>query len=74
MISLTFVLATGVKLIMIPFASARKPKPRANPHLYYNKTFDALHMTGFPGLFVLGNLAVGFFDNNKPLAYNTMQP
>src|SRR5260370_11680036 len=38
MISFTLVLATGVKLIIIPFASARGPRPPANLHAYYNRT------------------------------------
>src|SRR6267378_4713001 len=38
MISFTLVLATGVKLIIIPFASARGTRPPANLHAYYNRT------------------------------------
>jgi isocitrate dehydrogenase (NAD+) len=38
MISFTLVLATGVKLIMVPFASASGPKPPATLHAYYNRT------------------------------------
>jgi isocitrate dehydrogenase (NAD+) len=38
MISFTLVLATGVKLIMIPIASARGPRPPAILHAYYNRT------------------------------------
>src|SRR5713101_7525034 len=38
MISFTLVLATGVKLIIIPFASARGPRPPAILLTYYNRT------------------------------------
>src|SRR5256714_14215940 len=61
MISFTLVLATGVKLIIIPFASAREASPRANPPSYYNKSLKASHITGFPSPFVLSNVAVRTF-------------
>src|SRR5713101_7139514 len=43
MISFTLVLATGVKLIIIAFASARGPRPPAILHAYYNRTRFQLH-------------------------------
>src|SRR6202011_4534786 len=41
MISLTLVLATGVRLIIIPLASGRGLRPRSL--IYYSKPFDLLH-------------------------------
>jgi hypothetical protein len=46
MISFTFVLATGVKLIMIPFASASGPKPPAIYMLIITEPYAKCMMTG----------------------------
>src|ERR1700730_1280895 len=47
MISFTLVLATGVKLIIIPFASASGPKPPAILHAYYSRTLFRPHKGRF---------------------------
>jgi len=70
MISFTLVLATGVKLIMIPFASASGPKPPAMLRAYYIRTSIQPHK----GPFFPSNLVLLAFDKNMPFAYNTMQP
>jgi len=69
MISFTLVLATGVKLIMIPFASASDPKPPAMLRLYYNRTPFSPHKEGF----VSSNPAAAPFDKDIAFTYNTMQ-
>jgi hypothetical protein len=45
MISLTLVLATGVRLIIIPLASGRWLRPRSLIH--YSKPFQLLHGEAF---------------------------
>jgi hypothetical protein len=70
MISFTLVLATGVKLIMIPFASAGGPWPPAIVLGHYNRTLFPPHRAPF----VSSNSAPRAFDKDTAIAYNTMQP
>src|ERR1700726_2375203 len=69
-ISFTLVLATGVKLIMVPFASASGPEPPAILHPDYNRTAFPPHKQGF----LPSNSAPHTFDKPITITYNTMQP
>jgi hypothetical protein len=70
MISFTLVLATGVKLIMIPFASARGPKAASKltrliiAESYFSRT----------GVVPCKQLGLPAFDKPLRFAYNTMHP
>jgi hypothetical protein len=70
MISFTLVLATGVKLIMIPFASASGPSRQLSyVPIITEPYFRRTKHRSFP--------ATQFrraFDKDKAIAYNTMQP
>src|ERR1700730_11736250 len=70
MISFTLVLATGVKLIIIPFASASGPKPPAILHAYYSRTLFRPHKGGS----FRAPRHLPHFDNEMTFEYNTMQP
>src|SRR3984893_9837658 len=70
MISLTLVLATGVRLIIIPLASGRVPGPR--PLIYYSKPFDLLHGETFQTHTPVETLRGSFLKNAGSIAYNMM--
>ena len=70
MISLTLVLATGVRLIIIPLASGRVLRPRSLIH--YSKPFDLLHGETFQTRTPVETLVGSFLKNAESFAYNMM--
>jgi hypothetical protein len=70
MISLTLVLATGVRLIIIPLASGRGLKPRTSN--YYSKSFDLLHGEAFQTRTPVETLPGSFLKYAGRFTYNVM--
>src|ERR1700688_180952 len=70
MISLTLVLATGVRLIIIPLASGRGLRPRS--FKYYSKPFDLLHGAAFQKRTRLETPLRSFLKKPRRVVYNVM--
>src|ERR1700692_3271132 len=70
MISLTLVLATGVRLIIIPLASGRWLRPRSL--IYYSKPFDPLHGAAFQKRTRLETPLGSFLKKPRRFVYNVM--
>jgi hypothetical protein len=70
MISFTLVLATGVKLIMIPFASASGPSRQLSYLPIISEPYSSrTKLRSFPATPLRA-----YFDKEKAIAYNQMQP